>query len=76
MMVQKQPEDVENFCLGSRITNDAICASEIKSRIAMVKAALNKNKTVYTSKLKLNLRKEVVKCYIWSIVLKRGQFGK
>jgi hypothetical protein len=43
--------------------------SEIKSRIAMAKAALNKKKTLFTRKLDLNLRKKLVKCYIWSIAL-------
>jgi hypothetical protein len=50
------------------ITNDARCTREIKSRIAMAKAAFNK-KTLFTSKLDLNLRKKVVKCYIWSAAL-------
>jgi hypothetical protein len=50
------------------ITNDASCTREIKSRIAMAKAAFN-NKTLFTSKLDLNLRKNLVKCYIWSIAL-------
>jgi len=27
--------------------------------------AFNKNKTLFTSKLDLNLRKKLVKCYIW-----------
>jgi hypothetical protein len=48
------------------ITNDARCTREIKSRIAMAKAAFNK-KTLFTSRLDLNLRKKLVKCYIWSI---------
>jgi hypothetical protein len=50
------------------ITNDARCTREIKSRIAMAKAAFNK-KTLFTRKLDLNLRKKLVKCYIWSIAL-------
>jgi hypothetical protein len=50
------------------ITNDARCTREIKSRIAMAKAAFNK-KNLFTSKLDLNLRKKLVKCYIWSIAL-------
>jgi hypothetical protein len=32
-------------------------------------AAFNKKKTPFTSKLDLNLRKKLVKCYIWSIAL-------
>jgi hypothetical protein len=47
------------------LTDDGRCACEIKSRIAMVKAAFNKKKTLFTSKLDLNLRKKLVKCYIW-----------
>jgi hypothetical protein len=50
------------------ITNGARCACEIKSRIAMAEAAFNK-KTIFTSKLDLNLRKKLVKCYIWSIAV-------
>jgi hypothetical protein len=68
MMDQKQLENVEYLIyLGSMITNDARCTREIKSRIAMAKAAFNKKKTLFTSKLDINLRKKLVKCYIWSI---------
>jgi hypothetical protein len=51
------------------ITNYARCTREIKSRIAMAKATFNKEKTLFTSKVDLNLRKKLVKCYIWSIAL-------
>jgi hypothetical protein len=51
------------------IINDARCTHEIKSRVAMAKAAFNKKKALFTSKLALNLRKKLVKCYIWSITL-------
>jgi hypothetical protein len=40
---------------------------KIKARIAMAKAAFNKKKTLFTSKLDLELRKKPVKCYIWNI---------
>jgi hypothetical protein len=44
---QKQLENVEYINeLGSKITNDARCAIEIKSRIAMAKAAFNNKKTL------------------------------
>ena len=33
------------------------------------KSSFQQRKTLFTSKLWLNLRKELVKCYIWSIVL-------
>jgi hypothetical protein len=51
------------------ITKDARCTREIKSRIAMAKAPVNKKKTLFTRKLDLHLRKKLVKCYIWSIAL-------
>jgi hypothetical protein len=70
MIDQKQLKNVEYFSyLGSMITNDARCTREIKSRIAMAKAAFNKKKNLFTSELDLNLRKKLVKCYIWSIAL-------
>jgi hypothetical protein len=69
MIDQKQPENVEYFnCMGSMIIHDERCTCEIKSRIAMAKAAFNKE-TLFTSKFDLNLRKKLVKCYIWSIAL-------
>jgi len=35
----------------------------------MEKAAFSKKKTLFTSKLDLNLRKKLIKCYIWSMAL-------
>jgi hypothetical protein len=43
--------------------------SENKSRIAMAKAAFSRRNSLFTSKLDLNLRKKLVKCYIWSMAL-------
>ena len=70
MIDQKQLENVECFqYLGSMLTNDGRCTCEIKCRIVMAKAAFNKKKTLLTSKLDLNLRKKLIKCYIWSMTL-------
>jgi len=67
---QKQLENVKCFkYLGSVLTEDGRCTCEIKSRIAMEKAAFNKKKNLFTRKLDLNLRKRLVRCYIWSIAL-------
>ena len=55
--------------LGSMLTNDGRCTCEIKSKIAMEKAAFNKKRALFTSTLDLKLRKKLVKCYIWSIAL-------
>jgi hypothetical protein len=62
----QQPENVEHCnYLGGIITNGARCSREIKSRIIMSKAALNKKK-LFTSKLDVNLKNKLVKCCIWS----------
>ena len=51
------------------LTNDGRCTCEIKSRIAMAKAAFSKKNTLFTSKWDINLRKKLIKCYIWSMAL-------
>ena len=67
---QKQVENVKCFkYLGSMLTEDGRCTCEIKSRIAMAKAAFNKKNNLFTSNLDLNLRKRPVRCYVWSIAL-------
>jgi len=59
---------VESFkYFGSILTSDGRYPCEIKSRIAMAKAASNKMKNLFTSTLDLNLRKKLVKCYIWTM---------
>jgi hypothetical protein len=51
------------------LTNDARCTHEIKSRIAVAKAAFNQKRALFTRNMDLELRKKLVKCYIWSIAL-------
>jgi hypothetical protein len=59
---RRQLENVKCFrYLGSMLTDDGRCTCEIKSRIAMAKAAFNNKKNLFTSKLDFNLRKKVVK---------------
>jgi len=53
--------------LDSMLTEDGRCTCEIKSRIAMAKAAFNKKQNLFISKLDLNLRKRLVRCYVWSV---------
>jgi len=55
--------------LASLITKDAKCTPEMKSRIAIAKVTFNKKKFLFTFKLDLNLRKKLVKCYIWNIAV-------
>ncbi|PNF14726.1 hypothetical protein B7P43_G08936 [Cryptotermes secundus] len=56
---------LSNDTVGRRISDMA----EDTETIAMAKAAFSKKKNLFTSKLDLNLRKKLVKCYIWSIAL-------
>jgi len=51
--------------MGSMITNDARCTRAIKSKIDMGILASNKQKTLFTNKLDLNLRKNLVNSYTW-----------
>jgi len=61
MINQKQLKNVEYFnYFGSLITDDVKCTCEIKSRVAMTKAAFNKKRVFFTSKLDLNLRMYLV----------------
>ena len=70
MIDQKQLENVESFkYLGRILTNHGRCTCKIKCRIAMAKAAFNKKRDRFASTLDLELRKKLVKCYIWSIAL-------
>jgi hypothetical protein len=54
---------------GSMITNNARCTTRITPRIEMAKAAFNRKKILFTTIQDLNLRKTVVRCYIWSTAL-------
>jgi hypothetical protein len=62
---QKHPESIEYLkYLGSVITSDERCTHETQSKIAVEKAVFNRKKTLFTSKLDLNLRKKLAKCHI------------
>jgi hypothetical protein len=59
MVDQKQLQTLEYFdYFGSMTTNDARCAWESKSGIAMEKTAFNKENSFFASRLDLNLRKK------------------
>jgi len=47
----------------------------IKYRIVITKAAFSKKRALFTSTLHMELRKKLVKCYIWSIALCGGETG-
>ena len=51
------------------LTTDGKCTFEIKSRIVMAKAVIDKKRALFTSTLNLKLRKKLVNCYICSTAL-------
>jgi hypothetical protein len=69
MMYQKQLDSVEYFSCMGIVINDAARTREIKSRITPTKAAFNHKKAFFTSKLDFNVRKKLVRSYIWSTAL-------
>ena len=63
-------EQVDYFkYLGSTITNNGECTNDIRTRIALAKAAFNSRRSLLTGKLHLKLKKKLVKCYVWSVAL-------
>jgi len=69
MIDHKKLENDEYFNdLSSLITNNTSHTHEIKSSIGSGKAAFNSTKILFTSKLDLNFRTELVKCYTCSIL--------
>jgi hypothetical protein len=70
MIDQKQLDYVESFkYMDNILTNDGRYTCEIKCSFAMSKAAFNKKRALFASTLDLELRKKLVKSYIWSIAL-------
>jgi hypothetical protein len=57
------------------LTNGGRCTCVIKCRIVMAKAVFNKKRALFTSTLDLELRKKLVKCYIWSVALYGAETG-
>lgn len=55
--------------LGTLLTEDWRSETEVRMRIAMAKEAFTRKKTLFCSSLNLELRKRLVKCYVWSIFL-------
>jgi len=63
-------EQVTQFkYLGSIISSDWYCENDIRNRIVMGKQAFGNKKRLLTSNINLDLKKKIVKCTIWSVVL-------
>jgi hypothetical protein len=66
----RELKEVDYFkYLGSVLTRDGYCAKQIKMRIVIAKEAFNRKISLLTSKLNIELRKKLVRCYVWSIAL-------
>lgn len=66
----KRLEEVKQFrYLECLISLDCKCEKEIRTRIAMAKEAFRKHYKILTGPLELRLRKRLLKCLIWNVVL-------
>ena len=55
--------------LGCNINSNMNCCQEVKQRIAMAKEAFNRKRSIFCRPLEKELRKRLVKCFVWSVVL-------
>ncbi|KAJ4427758.1 hypothetical protein ANN_25411 [Periplaneta americana] len=63
-------EQVDNFkYLGCTISSNMSCSQEVKRRIAMAKEASNRKRRIFCGPLEKELRKILVKCFVWSVAL-------
>ena len=63
-------EQVNSFkYLGCNISSNMNCHQEVKQRISMAKQAFNRKKIIFCGLLEKELRKRLVKCFLWSAVL-------
>ncbi|KAJ4438600.1 hypothetical protein ANN_14547 [Periplaneta americana] len=63
-------EQVDSFkYLGCTISSNMSCCQEVKRRIAMAKEAFNREKSIFCGPLEKELRKRLVKSFIWSVAL-------
>ncbi|KAJ4449015.1 hypothetical protein ANN_00409 [Periplaneta americana] len=63
-------EQVDSFkYLGCTISSNMSCCQEVKRRIAMAKEAFNRKRSIFCGPLEKELRKRLVKCFVWSMAL-------
>ena len=66
----RELKQVDHFkYLGSVLTRDCYCTREIKMRIVIAKEVFNRKMSLLTSKMNIELKKKLVRCYVWSIAL-------
>ena len=63
-------EQMDSFkYLGCNISGNMNCCQEVKQRIEMAKEAFNRKRSIFCGPLEKELRKRLVKCFVWSVVL-------
>ena len=63
-------EQVDSFkYLWCNISSNMNCCQEVKQRISMAKEAFNRKRSIFCGPLEKELRKRLVKCFVWSVVL-------
>ena len=63
-------EQVESFkYLGCNISSNTNCCQDVKQKRIMAKEAFNRKRSIFCESLEKELRKRLVKCFVWSIVL-------
>ena len=63
-------EQVDSFkYLGCNISSNLNCCQEVKQRIAMPKETFKKKRSIFCGPLEKELRKRLVKCFVWSVTL-------
>ena len=55
--------------VGSVLIRDSYCTRDFKMSISIAKEAFNRKMSLLKSKLNIELRKKLVRCYFWSIAL-------
>ena len=55
--------------LGCNISSNLICCLEVKQRIAIAKEAFNMKRSIFCGPLEKELRKRIVKFFVWSVAL-------
>ena len=66
----REQKGVDHFkYLGSVLTRDGYCTREIEMRIVIAKESFNRKMSLLTSKLNIELKKKLVRCYVCSIAL-------
>jgi hypothetical protein len=69
-LYNRELKEVNHFkYLGNVLRRDSYCTREIKMRISIAKEAFNRKISLSASKLNIEPRKKLVRCYVWSIAL-------